>query len=161
MNINQLVTGAKIVQAFPPGTPSTSTADTVSLKNYARCTIILSVDNGNTVTGSAIALLQATDVAAATNKALAFSEMWANVDTGASDALVKTAVTSNTFTTTTVNAKNALYVIEVDARDLDTNGGYDCLQVTLGNAANTVIDAIYILHGSRYAQDTPPAAITD
>lgn len=156
----QLVDVAKVVQGLAPTTPSTSTPDYVSLKNYRRLTAIISVDNGNTVTGSAITLKQATAVAGTAEKALAFGTVYANEDTGASDALVATAVTSDTFTTDTTNAKNLLYVIEVDASTLDLANGFDCVRVGTGDAANTVLGVTYILHGARQ-QGTLPSAIVD
>jgi nicotinic acid phosphoribosyltransferase len=119
------------------------------------------VDNATTVTGGAITLLQAQDVAATGAKALAMTRMWANADTGASDTLVATTVTSNTFTTSTTNDKNLLYVIEVLASDLDVANGFDCVRVDSASMANAVGAVIYILDGARYGGTTPPAAITD
>jgi hypothetical protein len=156
-----LVQTTKIVTGLAPITPSTSTPDYVTLKDASHFTAIITVDNGNTVTGSAITLKQATAVAGTAEKALAFTKVWANTDTDASDALVETAVTSNTFTTNTTNAKNLMYVIEVDAAELDTNGGFDCIRVGTGDAANTVVSVNYILSGLRYGQATPPTAIID
>ncbi len=142
----------------------TSTAgdgDYVSLKNYRRCTIVIAVLNGSTVTGGAITLLQASDVAATGAKALAMTRMWANTDCAASDSLVKTSVTSDTFTTNTTNSKQLMYVIEVLAEDLDVANGFDCLRVDSASMANAVASIVYILDGARYGGATPPAAITD
>lgn len=157
----KLVETTKIVQGLAPITPSTSTPDYVSMKDASKLTIIIDVDNGSTVTGSAITLKQATAVAGTSEKALAFTKMWANEDTGSSDTLVETDVTANTFTTDDTNAKNLQYVIEVDAAELDTDNGFDCVRLGTGDGANMVLGATYILHGLRYPQDTPPAAITD
>ncbi len=157
----RLVDSAKVVTGLAPITPSTSTPDFVSMKNWGHLTAIICVDNGNTVTGSAITLKQDVVVAGSSEKALAFSKVWANVDTGASDALVETAVTSNTFTTNTTNAKNLLYVIEVDAADLDVTNGFDCVRVGTGDAANTVLSVVYVLSNPRYADASTTTAITD
>lgn len=159
--MSKLVETAKIVQGLAPITPSSSTPDYVSMKDASKLTIIIDVDNGSTVTGAAITLKQATAVAGTGEKELAFTKMWANTDTGASDTLVETAVTSNTFTTGTTDTKNLQYVIEVDAADLDTDNGFDCVRLGTGDGANMVLSATYILHGQRYPQATPPAAITD
>lgn len=156
-----LVSTTKIVTGLAPILPSTSTPDYVSLKDASHFTAVILVDNATTVTGSAITLKQATAVAGTSEKALAFTKMWANTDTGASDALVETAVTSNTFTTDSTNNKNLMYVIEVDANELDTNGGFDCIRVGTGDATAAVTSVTYILSGLRYPQATPPAAITD
>ena len=154
---------AKIVMGCAPATLATSAGDGdyVSMKNYRRCTIIIPVLNATTVTGGVITLLQATDVAATDAKALALTRMWANTDCAASDTLTKTAVTSNTFTTSTTNSKILLYVIEVLSEDLDVANGFDCIRIDSASMANAVGAAVYILDGARYGGTTPPAAITD
>ena len=154
---------AKIVMGCAPATLATTAGDGdyVSLKNYRRCTIIIPVLNGSTVTGGVITLLQATDVAASGAKELALTRMWANTDCGASDTLTKTAVTSNTFTTGTTNSKILLYVVEVLSEDLDVAGGFDCIRIDSASMANAVGAAVYILDGARYGGTTPPTAITD
>lgn len=156
-----LVEQAKLVTGLAPITPSTSTPDYVCLKGYSRCTIVIMIDNGATVTGTAIALKQATAVANTGEKALAFSTVYANVDTGAADALTATAVTSNTFTSNTTDNKNLMYVIEVNEDDLDVAGGFDCIRADTGNAVNAVTSVLYILWPAKYAKATPPSAIID
>ena len=148
-----LVEGAKIVVGCPPAARATTAGDGdyVSLKNYRRCTMILSVDNATTVTGGAITLLQATDVSGTSAKALAFTKMWANTDVAAGEALTETAVTNNTFTTSTTDNKNLLYVIEVTSEMLDVAGGFDCVRIDSASMANAVGSVIYILDGGRYS----------
>ncbi|OQY26231.1 MAG: hypothetical protein B6244_14125 [Candidatus Cloacimonetes bacterium 4572_55] len=153
----RLVDTTKIVTGLAPVTPSTSTPDYVSMKDFSHLTIILSVDNGSTVTGSAITVSEATAVAGTNAQTLTLTKMWANTDTAATDALTETAVISNTFTTDTTDAKNLLYVIEVEANELSS--GFDCLAVTAGDAANMVLSATYILSGARYLAAS--TAITD
>lgn len=155
-----LVEQAKIVTGLAPITPSTSTPDYVSLKNYERLTAVIIVDNGSTVTGSAITLKQAKTVGASGETPLAFDTVYANIDTGAGDTLTATAVSNNTFTTDTTNAKNLLYVIEVKAEDLDVNNGFDCVRVGTGDGANMVLSVLYILWPSKYA-NAGLSAITD
>lgn len=154
---------AKVVVGCPPAalTSTAGDGDYVSLKNFDRATIILSVDNATTVTGGAITLKQATAVAGTSEKALSFSKMWANTDVGAGDTLTETAVTSDTFTTSTTNDKNLLYVMEVKASDLDVANGFDCIRIDSASMANAVGSVIYVLHGSRYASPLAVAAITD
>lgn len=157
----RLVETCKLVTGLAPITPSSSTPDYVSLKDYRHLTVIVTVDNGTTVTGSAITLKQATAVAGTGEKELAFTKAWRNIDTDAADALAEFAVTSNTFTTDATNAKNLQYVLEVDASELDLANGFDCVRLGTGNGANMVLSATYILSQPRYAMATPPAAITD
>jgi hypothetical protein len=153
--------GAKVIHALPAAVPSSSTPTYVSLKDYQHVTAIIAVNNATTVTGSAITLKQATAVAGTSEKTLSFSTVWANTDTAASDALVKTAVSSDTFTTGATNSKKLLYVIEIDASMLDVNNGFDCFRVGTGDAVAATVAVIYILSGARYPQATPPTALTD
>ena len=156
-----LVENAKIVSGLAPIVPSTSSTDWVSMKNYDRCTVIILADNATTVTGSAITMDQATAVAGTGSKTLSFDTVWANIDTGATDTLVETAVVSDTFTTDTTNAKNLMYVIEVKASDLDVANSYDCFQVNLATAVSSIMSVCFILWNSRYSSATPPSAIVD
>lgn len=132
----------------------------VSMKNYAKCRIIISIADGTTVTGSAITLKQATAVAGTGEKALAFTRMLANTDYAASKTMVETAVTSNTFTTQTTNSKDSLYIIDVDASSLDVANGFDCIRVDgTGHAATASRGCvvIYELYGARYSGSSPIA----
>jgi hypothetical protein len=164
MQALNLTDTAKIVFASPIiGALATTNGDCdyVSLKGYERCTIVLAVDNATTVTGCAITLKQATAVAGTSEKALAFSKVWRNIDTAASDTLAEAAVVSDTFTTDTTDNKNLLYVIEVKAEDLDVANGFDCVRVDGLLMANAVGFVQYILHGARYASPIAVSAITD
>lgn len=163
MQCLRLIDKAKVVMGCAPAALATTAGDGdyVSMKGYDRLTILLPILNATTVTGGAIALKQASDVAGTGEKALSFSKMWANTDCGAADTLTETAVTSDTFTTSTTNSKQLLYVIEVAATDLDRANGFDCVRVDSASMANAVGAAIYILHGARYASPLAIAAITD
>lgn len=125
----------------------------VSLKNYRKLTIVIDVLNATTVTGGTITLKQATDVtnSQSDEKALAFTRMLANVDVAAAQTLVETAVTSSTFTTNTTNSKQLRYVIEVDADQLDSANGFDCVRVDSTGMASAIGLVSYILRGARYS----------
>lgn len=156
----------KIVTGIAPATHNGATTDYVSLKNYAKLTAILIYDNASTVTGNTITLLQATAVAGTGAKTMTRTtgaHTVGNIDTAASDALTNVTLTSNGFTTDTTNTKNLLYVLEVDANDLDVANGFDCVAVSIaGTAVATVGAVIFILWPSRYADaDGGPTAITD
>jgi hypothetical protein len=153
---------ADFVTGLAPITPSTSTPDYVSLKGYSRCTVVIMADNAATVTPSAITLLQAQAVAGTGEKALAFDKVYANIDTAAASPKTETAVVSNTFNTTAVDNKNALYTIEVKDTDLDINNGFDCIRVGTANAVNTVLSVLYILWPAKYGKSQPaPSPILD
>jgi len=151
----------KIVQGLFPIVPSTSVPDYVSLKSAGKLACIISIDNGATVTGTAITLKQAQAVANTGEKALAFTTMYANVDPVNTDVLTETAVTSNTFTSATTNDANLMYVIYVDPATLDTANGFDCVRVGTGNGVNCVTSVLYVLYPAKYGRANPPAAITD
>lgn len=142
------------VTGLAPTTPSTSTPDYVSLKGYDGMVAYIIVDNGNTVTGSAITLKQATAVAGTAEKALAFSTAYRNIDTGAAFPLAEFTVTSDTFTTDATNAKNLLYVVDVPVSSLDVANGFDCVRVGTGDAANTVLAVLYVLYSGKYSGQT-------
>ena len=152
---------AKVVYGLGPQVPSTSTSDFVSMKGYERASVQILALNGTTVTGSAITLNQATDVANSGGKALAFSTVYANTDCAATDTLVETAVVSNTFTTSTTNSKQLMYIIDIEPTDLDVAGGFDCFAVKAATAVNSTLSIAIILYPARYAKATPSSAIID
>lgn len=157
-----LVENLHIVQAVPPAASVAGTEDYVSLKGWDHVTCIIQVDNATSVTGATVTLLQAPVVAGTSEKPLSFSHVYANADTGASDTLTKTAVTSDTFDTATTANKNLLYVIEVPAASLDVANSFDCFRVDLTGNANCVISASYILSRGRWKGGLPRvSAITD
>ena len=164
MNGIKLIDKAKVVFGSPiigALALTNGDCDYVSLKGFQRCSIVLAVDNATAVTGGDITLKQATAVAGTGEKALGFDTVYANTNTGASDTLVETAVTSNTFTTAATANKNLLYVIEVDAADLDVANGFDCIRVDSLAMANAVGAVTCILHDARYAGALDTSAITD
>lgn len=130
----------------------------VSLKGYKKVRVTIDILNGSTVTGSTITLKQATAVAGTNEKALAFTRMLSNIDVAASQTMVETAVTSNTFTTDTTNSKLLRYIIDVDASTLDVANGFDCFRVDGTGAANTLASCVtYDLYGPRYSGASPMA----
>jgi len=163
MNVNARLDEQAYTVVAAAGLLLTSTlGDTtyVSLKGYQRCQIIISIADGTTVTGSTITLKQATAVAGTGEKALAFTRMLANTDYAASKTMTETAVTSNTFTTQTTNSKDSLYIIDVDASDLDMANGFDCIRVDgTGHAATASRGCVvlYNLYGARYSGASPLA----
>ncbi len=159
----RLIDNVKFVTGCNPAALATTAGDGdyVSLKGYSNLAVVITVLNATTVTGGAVTLKQATDVAGTSEKALAFSKMWANTDTAASDTLTETAVSSDTFTTSTTNSKPLKYVIEVDAETLDVDNGFDCVRVDVASMANAVGNVEYILYGAREKSPVARSAITD
>jgi hypothetical protein len=132
----------------------------VSFKNARQMRITLSVLNGTTVTGGTVTLKQATAVAGSNEKALSFARMWVNTDCAASDAMLETAVTSDTFTTNATNGKQLLYQIEIKIPDLDINNYFCCARVDVTGMTNAVGTVSYDLYDFRDA-DSTISAITD
>jgi len=160
--VNLLVEGMKRVAGMSAAVATTSTTVPryISMKGYRKCAIVLDILNGTTVTGSAITVQQATAVAGTSAKALAFTKMHSNIDTATLDLLAVQTVAANTFTTDTTNAKNLMYVIDVDASQLDRAGGFDCLRVACATSVNTLTFVVtYHLYGALYLP--APTAITD
>ncbi len=137
--------------------PSSSTPQYVSLKNFERACILILVNNATTVTGSAITLLQATDVSGTGEKAIPFTRARRNVDAAAGDLLASFDVTNSTFTTDATNSKRLVYAIEVNSDDLDIANGFDCFRVGTGNATAATVTVLYLLYPAKYGNATPTA----
>lgn len=155
----RLVESAKLIWAAEPKnyTGAAMTAKYVSLKNYAHLTILISTGAwaGGT---AAVTLSQATDVAGTSAKALGLSNQWNDITT--SGTLVKTAVAADTFT---LGTANKLFVIEIEAHELDMANDFDCLTLAVASpGANADFYQVdYVLSEPRYASDTPPSALVD
>jgi len=127
----------------------------VSMKNYRKLQIIIAIADGTTVTGTAITLKQATDVAASGEKPLAYTRSLQNRDWAAGKVMTETAVTSSTFTTVhAANSKIQLYILDVDSSTLDVAGGFDCVRVdgdahASTNPLGSIV--IYNLYNPRYS----------
>jgi hypothetical protein len=162
LNLNARLDEQAFLKVAAAGLLLTSTlGDTtyVSLKGYRKISIVISIADGTTVTGSTITLKQATAVAGTNEKALAFTRMLSSVDYPTT-GLAETAVTSNTFTTQTTNSKDSMYVIDVDADSLDVANGFDCIRVDgTGHAATASrgVVVLYALYGPRYSGASPNA----
>lgn len=154
-----LMERAKILWAGQPKnyTGAAMAAKYVSLKLYAMLTIV--IQTGAWAAGTAaVSLLQATKVDATGAKALAMPWVWHDVAT--SGALVKTAVTSDTFN---LDTADKLYVIPVDPRSLDIAGGFDCVTLVVASpGANADYYGVtYILDHGRDTSATPASPLVD
>jgi hypothetical protein len=140
----QTVEGYNVIVAFAPGTPSSADPPYVSFRDYHRISVVILGDNATTVTGSAVALVQATDTSGTGEKALAFTSVHRNIDVAAGSSLTEATVSSNTFTTVATDNKNSLYVIDITPDMLDIANGFDCVAVTLGNTTAQAVAALYL-----------------
>lgn len=149
----------KIVDATagPVTTNGGVTCDYVSLKNVKYAWIVLqftqAAGHATAITPKRATAVDGTGVA---NLGTA-AEIWQNADTAASDTLVK--ATSATSLTLANDVKKKLVIFGVDPAAL---GAYDVLGCAIADSsqATNFVSATYILE-TKYAQGTPPAAITD
>lgn len=150
----------KIVEAMPNATDAAGrTGDFVSLKNAVMAWVEVAITQGNAAT-IAISVNQATAVAGTGSKVITEAvPIWSNLDTAATDTLVRRTAAVNQ--TTDAAVKNKMVVFQIDPALLDVAGGFDCITVITGasHAAN-ITGARYWIQ-SAYQQATPPAAITD
>ena len=139
---------------FFPAVPAGSTPRRVSMKHANRVTAIIKVRNaGAGVTGSAITLHQAQNIAGLNEKALPFTRVTRNLDHGVAtgDQFTSVAVANNTFTTDATVSKDLVYIIEIDPTFLDKDGGFDCVRVGIGNAAAATVGVDYFVHTNHRA----------
>ena len=158
-----MVDEIKIVTGLAAILPNSSTPDYVALKNYDGFLAIITVNNATTVTGSAITLKQAKDVAGGSEKTLAFDKVWQNEDTGSAggDVLTETAVVSDTFTTDGTDDKDLKYIIDVKTESLDVNNGFNTIRVGTADATAAIVNVEYLLYNGRYAPVLDDSVITD
>lgn len=124
-----------------------------------------------------ISVKQATDVSGTGSKALGFTEVRKKqaapnllaVDqftksTSASPATNDTFNTTNgTYTNSDLAEQAAIIVIDVKAEDLDVNGGFDCIQVSIADiGTNAQLGCVlYFGHEPRYPKDALDSMIVD
>lgn len=113
------------------------TGRAISLKNYRRCLVVLYKGVGTAGDDPTITLLQGTDIAFGTNKALNFTVIHVKMDlTKLSDVGQWTKVTQaagNTYTDATSAEQAALWAIDVKAEDLDIANNYDCIRASISD----------------------------
>ena len=149
----------KIVNASPIATTDGGiTCDYVSLKNVNMAWIVLDFLQA-VAHATVINPRRATAVTPTGSVAIAHAApWWSNVDYSSTDTLV--AQTAATTQACTAAATNHMVVIQIDPAQLGAT--YDVLGcvITTGGDATNFMSGIYVLE-MRYAQATPPAAITD
>lgn len=145
----------KLIWAAEPKnyTGAAVTKKYVNMGNYGKLTIM--IQTGAWAAGTAaVTIKQTTDGVSAGVKAVSFA--WQHNDEATSGTLVKTAVTSDTFNLTTALK---LYVIEIQASDLDTNNGFKYASIDIASPGSNAdfYGVTYLLSEPRYAQGTPPS----
>jgi len=144
----------------PKTTNGGLTTDYVSMKNYARATVVLSLTQS---TGHATQILPKQATAVAGTSAKAFTNVlpiWHNENVATSDTL--TRQTNAVSFTPAATATGMDVVFQIDADKLDMANGFDCLNFVLADSsvsANIASCVAYL--EPRYPQANPPSAITD
>lgn len=161
MKIESLANVAKIVDMIPPATDAAGrTSRYISLKTAAKCSFLVAIAQGAAAPVT-VTVLQAQDVAGTASKALAINvPIYANLDTAASDDLVRRA--DGISYVTDAGLKNKLVYIEIDPSFMDINNGFDCIafSTSASNLAN-LTQGVAILTGLRYGQQLPTSAIVN
>lgn len=155
---------AQIVSGFAPQVLTTArTGDVVSLKNYRRCLVLFHKGIGTAGDDPTITILQGTDVAFGTNKALTFTTIYVKQDpTSLGDVAQWTKVTqaaANTYTDATSAEQAAIWAIDFKVEDLDIANNYDCIRASVGDVGtNAQYGALeYVLYDP--IQMTSPASM--
>lgn len=171
MNPNvSLLEQVQIVSGFAPiALTSARTGDVVSLKNYRRCLVVFHKGIGGNGEDPTITILQGTDVAFGTNKALTFTTVYKKEDpTSLGDVAQWTKVTqaaANTYTHTDAGERAAIWAIDFKAEDLDIANNYDCIRASVGDVGSvSQIGALeYILYDpiQMTSPESMPGAIAD
>jgi len=160
----------QIVSGFIPVDMQTAanTGDYVSLKNYNHVAVVLFKAVGTAGDDPTLTIVQATDVTNSLSdaKALNFTTVWteqATVLTATGTFTKNTQTAANTYTEATSAEDAAIWMVEFDAQDLDLANDFDCIMASVGDVgSNAQLGCLlYILSEPRYAQATPPSAITN
>lgn len=162
-NLN-LLEQVQIVSGFAPITLTTArTGDVVSLKNYRRCLVLFFKGIGTAGQDPTITLLQGTDVAFGTTKALNFTTIYVKQDpTSLADVSQWTKVTQaagNTYTDATSAEQEAIWAIDIKAEDLDIDGNYDCVRAAISDVgtASQIGSVLYLLYDA--VNETAPQSM--
>lgn len=170
-----LIENAKVVPvAFPKDFNSAAmTTEYINMKNYRRCTFILTLGTQTSTSNAAVKLVVADD-ASGTHKAsvssssadMTFTEYYKAPTSSANDVYTKATVASSTFNITK-SSDSKVFIIEADAEKMgqfvSTSVTYSAdwlaLSVATPGAHASLKSCIAILTDPRYASDSPPSAI--
>jgi hypothetical protein len=170
----------QICQGFLPVAMNTAlnTADVVSLKGYNSCLIVFYKAVGTPGDDPVITLLQGTDVAFATNKALNITRIdkkqaatnllavGTYTKSTAADNVTATShdtFSTNTWTNSDLAEQAAIVLIDVKATDLDVANGYDCIRASVADVGTNAQlgSMLYILYDPKNMKETLESAIVD
>lgn len=169
----------QIAQGFLPVAMNTAAnnGDWVSMKGYGRMAIVFFKAVGAAGDDPTITVKQATNVSGAGAKAIAFTEVrkkQAATNLLAVDQFTKSTTASpatndtfntaaGTWTNSDLAEQAAIIVIDIKIDDLDINGGFSCVQVSIGDVGtNAQLGcALYFGHEPRRPVDVLDSMIVD
>lgn len=133
------------------------TGDWINTKHIGKAFIVAHITQGNAAT-VALSLLQASAADGTGSKAGPTVNIWSNLDTATSDALV--ARTAAASYTTDAAVKNKIVIFEVPPEALDQANGFQFITISTGasNAAN-ITQAMLIPYDLRDQGSSPPTRI--
>lgn len=114
-----------------------NTGDRVSLENYHHVTIVFASSVGTNGQDPTLTVLQADDPTAGTPKALTFTRIYrkqAATDLSAVGQWTETTqAAANTYTHADAAEQDLIWVVEIDADDLDIDNGYRWVYATVAD----------------------------
>lgn len=137
---------------LPIALTTARTGRVVSMRNYRRMGVLFYKGIGTASDDPTITILQGTDIAFGTSKALNFTTLWVKQDlTKLSDVAQWTKVTQsagNTYTDATSAEQAAMWWVEFQQSDLDLANGYDCIRASLSDVGtNSQIGCVLYFGG--------------
>lgn len=141
--------------------------DWVSLKNYRRATFIFVAGAGAAGQDPVLSFKQATSVSGGSEKAL---DTIARYDMKQATALASVGTFTKVEQTeddevsnTTAGESQNLWVVDIDAADLDINNDFDCVTCNIADPGSSakLATVLCLLREPRYSQGTMPSAIAN
>ncbi len=141
---------AQIATAFVPVdlNDGANNGDWINMKNFHRCAVVVIAAAGTAANDLTLTLTQATDNAAAGEKALNFTEIFTKQ--GASLAAIPTwtKVTQsagNTYTNGTNGEEQLIYVVDIAAEDLDIANDFDHIQASIAQVGAAKVGTVLMI----------------
>lgn len=167
MDFGEFFEQGTLVPAFDPVDMHTGANNGiwVSMKNYNRMVAVLFKGAGTAGQDPIFTLKQAQDASGTGAKALNFTrireKIGATSDLTTSDFTLVTQASGNTAQPTSA-ADSAIIAVDIKASDLDVQGGFSWVQLSVPSVgANAQLGTgFYIMFQARFAQQTPPEAIS-
>lgn len=138
------------------GTPQGGNYQFLSFKNAAHA--VVNYLFGNVAGDCAITLKQAKNVGGGSNKALAFTKIYAcKTNSGSQedmDRFNEETVSANSYTVAAATHDNYHFKIELRSDALDRDNGFDCIRPELADPAAACLVAIWVdFYHTRYNGD--------